>query len=68
MKLITGKEMCKALERRGWMLRRIKGAHHIYNLPGAPRPIPVPVHGNQTLAAGAQRAIMRAAGLTDDDL
>jgi predicted RNA binding protein YcfA (HicA-like mRNA interferase family) len=28
----------------------------------------VPVHGNQNLKPGTQRAIMRDAGLTDDDL
>jgi predicted RNA binding protein YcfA (HicA-like mRNA interferase family) len=68
MKPLTGPEMCRALERHGWTLRRIKGAHHIYNRSGAPRPIPVPVHGNRTLATGTQRTIMRAAGLTDNDL
>ena len=68
MKPATGKEMCKVLERHGWTLRRIRGAHHIYNRPGAARPIPVPVHGNKTLRPGTQRNIMRAAGLTDDDL
>jgi predicted RNA binding protein YcfA (HicA-like mRNA interferase family) len=31
MKLVTSKEMCRVLERRGWILRRINGAHHIYN-------------------------------------
>jgi predicted RNA binding protein YcfA (HicA-like mRNA interferase family) len=68
MKPLTGKELCGVLERHGWTLRRINGSHHIYNRPGALRPIPVPVHGNQPLATGTQRAIMRAAGLNDDDL
>jgi predicted RNA binding protein YcfA (HicA-like mRNA interferase family) len=68
MKPVTGPEMCRALERRGWMLRRIKGSHHIYNRPGEPRPIPVPVRGNRLLSSGTQRSIMRAAELTDDDL
>jgi predicted RNA binding protein YcfA (HicA-like mRNA interferase family) len=29
MKPVTGKEMCRALERQGWTLARIKGSHHI---------------------------------------
>jgi predicted RNA binding protein YcfA (HicA-like mRNA interferase family) len=37
-------------------------------LPGAPRPIPVPVHGNSNLRTGTQRSIVRQAGLTDADL
>jgi predicted RNA binding protein YcfA (HicA-like mRNA interferase family) len=68
MKPLTGPEMCRVLERHGWPLSRIRGSHHIYNRPGARRPIPVPVHGARTLKAGTQRAIMREAGLTDDDL
>jgi predicted RNA binding protein YcfA (HicA-like mRNA interferase family) len=68
MKAVSGKEMCKVLERRGWILDRVKGSHHIYTRPGATRPISVPVHGNKTLRPGTQRSIMRAAGLTDDDL
>jgi predicted RNA binding protein YcfA (HicA-like mRNA interferase family) len=68
MKPVTGPQMCRALERRGWSLVRIKGSHHVYQNPGHPRPIPVPVHRNKLLKSGTQRAIMRQAGLTDDDL
>lgn len=68
MKPVTGRQMCEALERNGWRLDRIKGSHHIYIKEGAPRPLPVPVHGNRTLKPGTQRSIMRAAGLTDADL
>jgi predicted RNA binding protein YcfA (HicA-like mRNA interferase family) len=68
MKHITGPEMCRALERQGWTLARIRGSHHIYNRPGARRPIPVPIHGSWPLKAGTQRSIMREAGLTEDDL
>ena len=68
MKAVSGKEMCKILERAGWLLDRIKGSHHIYMRPGAVRPVPVPVHGNKILKPGTQRNIMRAAGLTDADL
>jgi predicted RNA binding protein YcfA (HicA-like mRNA interferase family) len=60
--------MCPALERQGWSLARIRGSHHIYDRPGVPRPIAVPVHGNRTLKAGTQKSIMREAGLTDADL
>jgi predicted RNA binding protein YcfA (HicA-like mRNA interferase family) len=56
MKHLTGPEMCRVLEQRGWTLARTRGAHSIYNRPGARRPIPVP------------ESIMREAGLTEDDL
>jgi predicted RNA binding protein YcfA (HicA-like mRNA interferase family) len=60
--------MCRVLERHGWLFARIDGSHHIYSKKGRLRNIPVPAHGNRTLPAGTQRAIMRQAGLTDTDL
>lgn len=68
MKPVSGPEMCKALERKGWTLERVTGSHFIYNRPGARRPVPVPKHGARTLRKGTQRSIMREAGLTDADL
>ena len=68
MKAVSGKEMCKALERAGWKLVRIRSSHHIYHKARSPRPVPVPVHGNRTLPAKLQRAIMKEAGLTEKDL
>jgi predicted RNA binding protein YcfA (HicA-like mRNA interferase family) len=34
MKALSGKELAKLLEKRGWELRRIHGSHHIYVRPG----------------------------------
>jgi predicted RNA binding protein YcfA (HicA-like mRNA interferase family) len=68
MKPVSGKQFCKALERNGWVLLRINGSHHIYGRPDVPVILPVPVHANRDLPTGTQRALMRMAGLTDDDL
>jgi predicted RNA binding protein YcfA (HicA-like mRNA interferase family) len=67
MKHVSGKHMCKVLERHGWTLDHITGSHHVYHKPGQGS-IPVPVHGNQDLKSGTQKSIMRAAGLKDNDL
>jgi predicted RNA binding protein YcfA (HicA-like mRNA interferase family) len=67
MKAVSGKDMCKALHRQGWILVRVRGSHHRYEKTGFP-PVTVPFHGNQTLKAGLQQAIMRTAGLTEADL
>ena len=67
MKRISGKDMCKALESKGWTCDRIRGSHHRYSKEGFPS-ISVPVHANKTLKAGTQKAIMKAAGLTENDL
>jgi predicted RNA binding protein YcfA (HicA-like mRNA interferase family) len=68
MKPISGKRLCKLLERHGWTLLRINGSHHIYGRPDNPIILPVPVHGNDDLPTGTQRALMRLAGFTDADL
>src|SRR5271166_3403445 len=33
MKPVSGNRICKELERRGWILLRINGSHHIYGRP-----------------------------------
>jgi predicted RNA binding protein YcfA (HicA-like mRNA interferase family) len=68
MRTVSGKDFCKILERHGWSLARISGSHHIYTQPEKPVILSVPVHGNQSLKSGTQRALMRHAGLTEGDL
>ena len=68
MKPISGKQMCKVLERHGWMLSRTKGSHCIYKKTGKAAIITVPVHGNKDLRTGTQATIMKDAGLSDSDL
>jgi predicted RNA binding protein YcfA (HicA-like mRNA interferase family) len=46
---------------------RTRGSHHTYGKKGFPS-ITVPVHGNQSLKKGMQSGIMKAAGLTENDL
>ena len=68
MKPISGKRMCRVLEMRGWFLDRINGSHHIYRHPASAQNVSVPVHGSAELKPGTQRSIMKAAGLTDEDM
>lgn len=66
MKALSGREMCKLLERNGWVLERIKGSHHIYVKSGREETIAVPVHSNKTLKIGMQKAILKLAGINKD--
>jgi predicted RNA binding protein YcfA (HicA-like mRNA interferase family) len=68
VKRVSGKDLCKALERKGWILVRVKGAHFHYLSPDRSRTVPVPVHGNRTMKTGTQHDIMKQTGLTDQDL
>jgi predicted RNA binding protein YcfA (HicA-like mRNA interferase family) len=68
MKVISGKRMCQILEEKAWSLARVTGSHHIYVRPGSNLRITVPMHGNQDLKIGLQRAIMKLAGITEEEL
>jgi predicted RNA binding protein YcfA (HicA-like mRNA interferase family) len=68
VKTLSGKEMARVLERRGWNLLRVKGSHHVYGLAGSTLRISVPVHGNHPLKIGLQRHFMRLAGIPAEEL
>jgi len=55
--------MCQLLEKNGWILRRIRGSHHIYSKPVELKIISVPVHGNKILKTGLAARIARDAGI-----
>ena len=58
---LSGKELVKLLESRGWALVRISGSHHIMAKGG--RIVTVPVHGNQSLGKGLEHKILKQAGV-----
>ena len=68
MKSISGKQLCKIIEQRGWTLQRITGSHHIYENPQGSKILSIPVHRNQDLKIGTLRALMKIVGLTEHDL
>lgn len=68
MKSVSGKALCKILERYGWSLKRVKGSHHIYGKTGEEVILSVPVHSNRDLPQGTLRSLMRDAALTEEDL
>jgi predicted RNA binding protein YcfA (HicA-like mRNA interferase family) len=68
MKSISGKKFCKIVERKGWILKKITGSHHIYEKPNENKIISIPVHRNQDLKLGTLKSIMKIAQLSEDDL
>lgn len=65
---VSGKDLCRALERCGWRLLRVHGSHHIYGKEGSEVRLSVPVHGNHALKRGLLHHLMRLADLSEDDL
>jgi predicted RNA binding protein YcfA (HicA-like mRNA interferase family) len=68
MKSISGKKLCKVLQKNGWLLTRVKGSHYIFTKPNVSTIITVPVHGNRDLPIGTLKEILKDAVLTEDDL
>jgi len=68
MKSISGKQLCKIVEQKGWVLRPITGSHHIYEKPEQEQILSIPVHRNQDLKVGTLKALMKIAQLSEDDL
>ena len=68
MKTISGKHVCKILEKKGWQLKTIRGSHHVYMKTGRKERISVPVHGNKDLKVGLLRAIMKIAEIEENEL
>ena len=68
MKAISGKKFAQLLEKKGWMLRRINGSHHIYMKEGSLVRISVPIHGNKSLKIGLLRHFMKIAEISEDEL
>lgn len=68
MRSISGKMLCKIVERKGWELKRITGSHHIYVKEGVDVILSIPVHSNRDLPKGTLKSIMKDAELTEEDL
>lgn len=68
MKQVTGSQLAKAIEARGWVLKRSKGSHHIYLKTGHRERIVIPMHGSRPLKIGLLRAQLKFADLKEGDL
>ncbi len=56
MKSVSGKQLCKIVEQRGWILKRVVGSHHIYAKVDVDAILSIPVHKNRDLKIGTLRA------------
>ncbi len=68
MKSISGKRLCSLLDKNGWLLKAVRGSHHVYMKPGRKERISVPVHGGKDLKRGLLSAALKIAGIEDEDI
>jgi len=65
--LLSGKELAKLVESKGWTLLRVSGSHDIYARHGVSVRLSIPIHGSNKLKFGLQRHLMKLAGLPIDN-
>jgi len=68
MKAVSGRELARAVERKGWVLLRVHGSHHIYGKVGSVARLSIPVHGNKPLKVGLLRYLMKLAEIQESEL
>lgn len=59
--IVSGRQLIKLLQEKGWHLDRIEGSHHI--LIKGNKTLSVPVHGSKDLGKGLLHVLMRQGGL-----
>ena len=64
---LTSQKIIKVLEKKGFVLDRIKGSHHVYYHPETKRRVVVPLH-KQNLPKGTLLEILKQADLSKEDL
>jgi len=66
---ITGKDLVKALQRADFRIVRIKGSHyHLYHDEKKEVLVTIPVHSGKILAPKTLKCILKAAGISLDEL
>ena len=64
---LTPQRIIKILEKKGFVLDRIKGSHHIYYHPETKRRAVVPLH-KKDLPKGTLFDILKQAGMSKEEL
>ncbi|WP_214041391.1 type II toxin-antitoxin system HicA family toxin [Methanoculleus sp.] len=60
--VLTAQKIIKILEKKGFVLDRVKGSHHLFYHPETKRRVTVPVHGRD-LPTGTLLEILKQAGI-----
>ncbi len=64
---LTPQKIIKVLERKGFVLDRVKGSHHIYYHPEMKRRVIVPLH-KRDLPKGTLLEILKQADISKEEL
>ena len=67
MRSVSGRELARAIERKGWVLLRVHGSHHIYGQEGSVVRLSLPMHGDRPLKIGLLHHLMKMADLSEEE-
>lgn len=59
---MTSADLIRMLEKNGWVLRSVKGSHHVFTHPQHPGHVCVP-HPRKDLGKGLVHKILKQAGI-----
>ena len=65
-KIATPQQIIRILKRRGFVHKRTRGSHYIFQHPTTKRRIIVPLH-NKDLPKGTLNSIIKSTGLSKED-
>jgi predicted RNA binding protein YcfA (HicA-like mRNA interferase family) len=68
MKPVSGRDLARIVERRGWTLLRINGSHYIYGKKGSTVRLSIPIHGSRPLKRGLLWHLAKLADISEEDL
>jgi len=68
MKAVSGKRLAQLAQKKGWILARVKGSHHVFTKEGRLERVVIPIHRNESLKIGLQRSLMKIVPVTEDEL
>ncbi len=59
--MVRSADLIRMLEAAGWVLRSVKGSHHVFQHPARPGHVSVP-HPKKDLGAGLVHKLLKQAG------
>jgi predicted RNA binding protein YcfA (HicA-like mRNA interferase family) len=65
--MLVANRLVRALQRLGWSVDRQSGSHAVLVKPGRGS-LTIPIHKGRTLKEGTARAILKQAGVREDEL
>lgn len=61
---VSSRKFINVLKRKGFVLHRVRGSHHIYVRKSDQLSVSVPVHAGRDLGRGIMRALLKDAEIT----